>query len=439
LNTEIKKQLMEQRPAALQLSIPLSPTENIVCDLVSFELGNIKFTENNSDVIENVKIPVTYRGIVQGELQKNNVMFTVNEDYVSFTATFPDKNIHITQASETDNSLYRLNDSRKITVPEVPFVCGTSDVSTSAVVNEFHSSRRVERPSAPQDKCVLVFVECFDSLYQWQGRNSQQTINYVYSLFNAVATGYINEQVNIQILTVNIWTTADPYRGDTRENALNDLAATYKDSFWGNICVGLDYSMNGTDRGGIASIGKVKGVSPNTCKSYDVNSNAFCYNDLDYANVVTVKDFPGSAATGAAIYSVMHEIGHLLGSRHTKWCGWKLTSNPDTFGALDSCGARESTDTTKPLCPQGPPPPSSGATIMSYCVSSATSFVSFNAGFGTLPGNAVRNFVDETVCIPDCTTCTVSLNTRDTPLKFYDYNFNIAAKHHPPGKGAIMR
>ena len=29
----------------------------------------------------------------------------------------------------------------------------------------------------------------------------------------------------------------------------------------------------------------------------------------------------------------MHEIGHLLGSRHTQWCGWKLTSNPDTFGA----------------------------------------------------------------------------------------------------------
>jgi hypothetical protein len=88
LNTEIKKQLMEQRPAALQLSIPLSPTEALVCDLVRFELGNIKFTENNSDVIENVKIPVTYRGIVQGEQQKNNVMFTVNEDYVSFTATF---------------------------------------------------------------------------------------------------------------------------------------------------------------------------------------------------------------------------------------------------------------------------------------------------------------------------------------------------------------
>jgi hypothetical protein len=77
---------------------------------------------------------------------------------------------------------------------------------------------------------------------------------------------------------------------------------------------------------------------------------------------------------------------------------------------------------------------------MSYCVSSATSFVSFNAGFGTLPGNAVRNFVDETVCIPDCTTCTVSLKLGDVPKeKFYDYNFNIAAKHHPPGKGAIMR
>lgn len=229
----------------------------------------------------------------------------------------------------------------------------------------------------------------------------QQTIDYVYELFNAVATGYANELINIQITTINVWTTADPYRGDNRANALADLAANYKDNFWGNICVGLDYGINSGGRSGQAGeIGKVKAVSPNTCPAYAAGSNQFCYCDLNYS--VFVQNFPVNPnATGPQIYLVMHEIGHLLGAHHTKWCGWKLTSNPDTYGTLDSCGVIEGG------CAQGPPPPATGATMMSYCVTGngPGQFVNFNNGFGTLPGNAIRTFVDQTVCIPDCMQC----------------------------------
>jgi hypothetical protein len=108
-------------------------------------------------------------------------------------------------------------------------------------------------------------------------------------------------------------------------------------------------------------------------------------------------------------------MGHQLGANHTKWCGWKLSSNPDVFGTLDSCGTIEGS------CAQGPPPPATGATIMSYCVTgnSANDFVNFNNGFGTLPGTAIRNFVNNTTCIGTCLDCIGVLQKKQGDWAYY--------------------
>ena len=407
LNPAFTQQIVEQRPDAIKLSIPLSATETIICELVRVELGNIKFTENNDQSVQNVKIPVMYRGIISGEQNKNNVMLTVTEDYMSLNATLKDNAMQLTKGKEQDPSLYKLYNRKKIQFPVVPFDCGTKDKPFSVSPAAISLNKSPNRPdTATGSRCVNIYVDCFDSLYIWQASNYQQTINFVYELFNAVATGYTNEQINIQISNINVWTSPDPFRADNRENALADLSAYHQDAFWGNICVGLDYGTNGGGRSGLAgAIGKVKSMSPNTCAAYSVGSHEFCYTDLKYS--VTVQNFPITPnTTGPQIYLVEHEIGHLLGAHHTKWCGWKLTSNPDTYGTLDSCGTIEGG------CAQGPPPPVTGATIMSYCVSgnNTNQFVNFNNGFGTLPGNAVRAFVNQAVCIPDCLACLAWIN-----------------------------
>ncbi len=396
LDASFLNRVMEERPAALQLSIPLGNGSSVNCELVQFSLGNVKFTENNSSVIENIKIPVTYRGIIAGVADKNSVMLTVNEDYLSLVAAMNDKSIQVTQADEKDKSLYRLYNSETVQFPSVSLDCGTISNFVSKTATGIDLTGVQVNPLGVQDKCVNVFVDCFDSVYLWQKSNTQQTTNYVYELFNIVAGGYLAEQINIQITTINIWTTPDPFTGNTREARVRKMADYYKDNFWGNICVGLDFTPS--RYGGVANaIGKVKAVSANTCPAYSATESACCYNDL--ADLAIAKNFPvGPNTNNSQIYLVMHEIGHKLGSRHTKWCGWKLTSNPDTFGAIDSCGVPE-----EGPCAPGQPP-INGGTIMSYCFQ-GTSFINYSNGFGPLPGNAIRNFVDQSPCILTCVEC----------------------------------
>src|SRR5690606_19866260 len=84
-----------------------------------------------------------------------------------------------------------------------------------------------------------------------------------------------------------------------------------------------------------------------------------------------------------------HELGHNIGSPHTHSCSWP-------GGAIDDCYEVEGG------CSPGPDPGPAGGTIMSYCHLSGNPGINFANGFGTLPGNRIRNRVTNANCLYEC-------------------------------------
>ncbi|MFT7590090.1 MAG: hypothetical protein ACI959_002313, partial [Limisphaerales bacterium] len=85
---------------------------------------------------------------------------------------------------------------------------------------------------------------------------------------------------------------------------------------------------------------------------------------------------------------VTHEFGHTLGSPHTHSCSW-------SGGAIDNCYTPEGS------CGFGPPPASSGGTIMSYCHLTSSS-KDFTLSFGPQPSNLILNNIDNMTCLQPC-------------------------------------
>jgi hypothetical protein len=111
---------------------------------------------------------------------------------------------------------------------------------------------------------------------------------------------------------------------------------------------------------------------------------------------------------------VTHEMGHNMGSWHTHRCVWNGNNTQ-----IDDCGNVWATNNGSN--PEGLAcynvnapilPPENGGTIMSYCHLLSNVGISFNLGFGTQPGNIIRNRYTNASCNtgtctpPSCTSLT---------------------------------
>lgn len=304
-----------------------------------------------------------YRGIIKGQ-PNTMVALSAFSDEIIAVASTPDKgNFVLGRLEKPGNKTeYILYSDKNLDMPQQP---GCAAQEPLGYTEKMRSYLEESSAKTTADKCVRVFLECDYALNQNKGGVAGAT-NFITAVFNNVATLYANEQITTIVSEVFVWTSADGYPTTSSNSALNAFKAT-RTTFNGDLAHLA--ALGGANVGGIAWVDVL-------CNS----SYRYAYSNI-YSSYSTVPTYSWT------VYVMTHEMGHNLGSPHTQSCSW-------TGGALDNCY------TTEGGCAAGPAP-TNGGTIMSYC--HLTSYgINFNNGFGTQPGNLIRNRVNAATCLTAC-------------------------------------
>jgi len=321
--------------------------------------GNIKY-----------KTGAYYHGIISGDAN-SLVAISIFEDQVIGFINNDKGNFVIGKLNDADVDHIIYNDKNLTSAPNWECTTPDDDVQYSSEMLTWDGSSR------DVGDCIRVYIEIDDDIVTQKGGATPAT-NYITGLFNEVITLYANEQLAMSISEIKAWTTNSPYSSNSSSGMLSDFQNN-TGSFNGDLGHLVSYQASGGIAAGFSGI----------CNSNPDNSKCFSSIDATYNSVPAYS------------YSVMvttHEMGHLIGSRHTHACVWNGNNT-----AIDGCSGQ-----TEGSCPL-PGNPSNGGTIMSYChITSAG--INFNLGFGPQPGNVIRNTVANANCLSPCggggPTCT---------------------------------
>jgi hypothetical protein len=348
-------EFIKDAPSHVALSVPKNERENIKLQLIKvnpFVEGFKAYTSSGQNIPVDYQRGIYYRGVVEGNEYNSLASISIFDNEVIGTFTYEGGNMIIQPSDSRSGELELFNDK---------------DIPEEFKLNCFSDQlEKVQKPiqsrgTAGAGDCVRVYLECDYSLYQNKG-GTTNTINWITSVFNSIATLYANESINIAISEIFVWTTADTYSKTSSVDALYQFKNA-RSSFNGDVAHLA--ALGGGNLGGVAWL------------------DALC-SDFNYAYSNISSGYATAPNYSWTVEVMTHEMGHNLGSNHTQWCGW-------TGGALDNCY------TTEGGCAKGPAP-TNGGTIMSYC--HLTSYgINFNNGFGAQPGNKIRTQVAASSCL----------------------------------------
>jgi|GEM_PF-497065 len=352
MNQPAVAQLQAEQNSFIEMSLPISATQTIDLELIPFSIfgPNFKVKNSKDEVVAPQDLGVFYQGIVKGDNQSIASISVINGE-ISGIISQKTGNLNLGREGGTLNYIL-FND--KDLKQKSDFVCGVAEAPVKAMGQNVLRQAAVTSTTA-NVACgtVEVYIEADSALYVAQGSTIAGAVNYVSTIFSKVATLYANESLSVVISEIKVWNTTDPYAATS--NTLTAFRTAVGTSFNGRLAHLMSARNLG---GGVAYLDVL--CEKSYAHGYSGNLN---------------NSHPALPTYSWNVEVMTHELGHNFGSPHTQSCTWP-------GGAIDNCY------TTEGGCAPGPAP-TNGGTIMSYCHLTSTG-INFSNGFGTLPGNLIR-------------------------------------------------
>ncbi len=351
--------LRKSAPATLQITLPGSGDR---LDLVRANLfaDGFRISESGEDTYTKAGHGLHYRGVVAGD-KSSVVALSVFEDEVSGMIANAEGNFVLGKL--TKSSSHVLYNDKDLPAPDLG-ECATEDSGIPYSPKELLDLDNLQKDA---NNCVNVYLEVDNSIYTQRGSNTANVTVFMTGLFNQVATLYANENINLVMSELYIWTSSDPYNSSSSTGNLNAFMNN-RSSFNGDIAHLVSFQASG----GVAYV------------------DVLCATQFAYGFSSINNSYQSVPSYSWSVNVMAHEIGHNFGSQHTHACVWNGNNT-----ALDACR------TTEGGCAATESRPSGGGTIMSYCHLTSVG-VNFNKGFGTQPGNLMRNRAYNGSCLSNC-------------------------------------
>ncbi len=374
--------LYETRPEGISLMIESANGEKYTLEMLRSkpfsDNPDIRYTDANGSHSFTADLGVHYQGAVAGS-NKSLAALSVFSNGETMILFANEEGNFVVGKLEDESDKYILYNDRDFTVTP-PTTCGTKE-GDAVIPNGDEPADGDKTTAAFSCKKVRLYWEADYNLYVNKQSSTVFTQIYITGLFNQVQTMYKNEQIAVELKSVNIWTTPDGYDSTDSHGALNDFTNAWNfkgNNFDGDLAMLLARDAGGN--GGVAFL------------------NALCNKSIAYAYGDVIGGFVSVPTYSWDVSMVTHEIGHNLGSNHTHWCGWN-TGAGGACGSIDNCVTQEwgSGCNTCPSTFSNSLPGWKG-TVMSYCHLSSRG-VDLANGFGPLPGNRIRSVVNNSLCL----------------------------------------
>ncbi|RRO25588.1 M12 family metallo-peptidase [Flavobacteriaceae bacterium 14752] len=343
---------------------------------------------NESEDILNYTPGLYYRGIVNEDRNSLAVFNFFQESVNGIISQTHTGNRIIGQLKESTN--YVIYTDSEMTVTQ-DFICEVGELEQDTNLIPQNEISNFSNVSA---NCVRVFYELTNDVYSANSSSVSDTMNWITSVHNIVASLYSDSTIPTVLSDVLIWQQLDPYTGSN-----GDKLSFFRDNriaFDGDLAHLVDFPATG----GVAFI------------------NSLCQGSR-YAFSGASVSFQQLPTYSWSVNVIAHEMGHSLGSPHTHACFWNSNNT-----AIDSCGPNNGFSEG---CDNGPVPPN-GGTVMSYCHLDSTG-VNLAQGFHPQVGSYMSTNIDTksclgTDCINSCMQTIAGVSVSQTNINSFTVNID---------------